>query len=103
MNNTPLANTKHYFLKNSFFSSTITEWNNFDSSLRTLTVSENLKKRLLYPCPNFICNYHYPKLSSSKISIISLSDNKFWKPLFSDKIYRKVIINLADNERFNFK
>ena len=43
----PLLNVKHNYFKNSFFPSTIIEWNNLDSNIRN---SENLaffKKRLL--------------------------------------------------------
>ena len=43
----PLLNVKHDYFKNSFFPSTIIEWNNLDSNIRN---SENLalfKKRIL--------------------------------------------------------
>ena len=43
--NIPCFNTKHTFFKNSFFPSTIIEWNKLDVSLRNAIVSTSSKKK----------------------------------------------------------
>ena len=46
-NSFPLFNVKHEYSKNSFFHSTITEWNNLDSNIRNSESLALYKKRIL--------------------------------------------------------
>ena len=43
-NNIPAIHTRHSYFKNSFFTSTISEWNNLDCKIRNLEVSQFLKR-----------------------------------------------------------
>ena len=56
-----LFHTEHNFFKNSFFPSTVIEWNKLDSNLRSPTSLSVFKKNLLKfirPSPNSIFNCH---------------------------------------------
>ena len=46
-NSVPLFNVKHDYFKNSFFPSTIIEWNNLDSNIRNSGSLALFKKRIL--------------------------------------------------------
>ena len=55
---------KHNFLKNSFFPSTINEWNNLHSDIRNSERTSVFKSKILKfirPKPNSIYNCHNPK------------------------------------------
>ena len=56
-----LFHTEHSFFKNSFFPSTVIEWNKLDSNLRSPTSLSVFKKNLLKfirPSPNSVFNCH---------------------------------------------
>ena len=56
-------NTKHNFFKNSFFLSTIIEWNNLDLGLQKWDSFNVFKKEILKfirPSPNYFYNCHDP-------------------------------------------
>ena len=62
-NNIPLFKTNHIFLKNSFFSSTIIEWNNLDPKLRnsdTYRTFKNTILKFLRLSPNSVFKCHNP-------------------------------------------
>ena len=62
--NIHLVNTKHNFFKNSFFPSSIIEWNNLDPYLRKsencLVFKRNILK-FIWPSSNFVYNCHNPR------------------------------------------
>ena len=62
-NNIPAIHTRHNYFKNSFFPSTISEWNNLDCKIRNSRSLSIFKKNLLNfirPCANSIFNIHNP-------------------------------------------
>ena len=62
--NIPLLNTNHNFFKNSFFPSTIIEWNKLDPGLRKAESLSYFKTNILkfmQPSPNSVYNCHNPK------------------------------------------
>ena len=64
ISNIPLLNTKHNFFKNSFFPSTIIEWNNLDPHLRKSENFSLFKSNILKfirPSPNSVYNCHNPR------------------------------------------
>ena len=48
------------FFRNSFFPSTLIEWNNLDSNIRNSEGYAPIKKSILRPSKNPILNYHNP-------------------------------------------
>ena len=55
---------KHNFFKNSFFPSTISEWEKLDPAIRNSESLSILRKNILHfirPAPNSIYNFHNPK------------------------------------------
>ena len=63
-NSVPLFNVKHDYFKNSFFPSTVIEWNKLDSNIRNSESLAIFKKRILAfirPCANSTFQYHSPK------------------------------------------
>ena len=62
--NFPIFKSKHIFFKNSFFPSTISEWNKLDPSLRNSKSFLTFKKNILQfirPSVNSVYNCHNPK------------------------------------------
>ena len=62
-NNIPAIHTRQNYVKNSFFASTISEWNNPDCKIRNSGRFSIFKKNLLNfirPCANSIFNIHNP-------------------------------------------
>ena len=62
-NNIPAIHTRQNYVKNSFFASTISEWNNPDCKIRNSGRLSIFKKNLLNfmrPCANSILNIHNP-------------------------------------------
>ena len=62
-NNIPAIHTRHNYFKNSFFPSTISEWNNLDCKMRNSGSLSIFKKNLLnviQPCANSFFNIHNP-------------------------------------------
>ena len=59
-----IFSVKHSFFKNSFFPSTISEWNKLDPGIRNSESLTIFRKNILHfirPTPNSICNCHNPK------------------------------------------
>ena len=72
--NIPLFKTNHIFLKNSFFPSTIIEWNNLDPKLRksdTYGTFKNTILKFLRPSPNSVFKCHNPQ----EIKFLRLDQN----------------------------
>ena len=75
---------KHDYFKNSFFPSTISEWNKLDCKIKSSGSLSIFKKNLLNfirPCANSIFNIHYPYgtkiLTKLRIGLSHLRDHKF--------------------------
>ena len=63
-NSVPLFNVKHDYFKNSFFPSTVIEWNKSDTNIKNSESLALFKKRVLAfirPCLNITFHYHNPK------------------------------------------
>ena len=62
-NNIPLFNVKHEYFRNSFFPSTVIEWNKLDNNIRNSESVSAFKKQILKfirPSPNSTFNVHNP-------------------------------------------
>ena len=62
-NSIPAIHTRHKYFKNSFFPSTVCEWNNLDCKIKNSGSLSLFKKNLLNfirPCVNSIFNVHNP-------------------------------------------
>ena len=62
--NIPQLRTKHDFFKNSFFPSTITEWNNLDPEIRkskSISIFKSIILKFIRPKPNNVYYCHNPK------------------------------------------
>ena len=91
-NNIPAIHTRHNCLKNSFFPSTISEWNNLDCKIRNSGSLSIFKKNLLNfirPCGNSIFNIRNPYgiklLKRLRIWLSRLRDHKF-RHYFQDNL-----------------
>ena len=80
----PAIHTRHNYFKNSFFTSTISEWNNLDCKIRNSASLSTSKKNLLNfirSCTNSIFNIHNPYriklLTRLHLSISHLRHHKF--------------------------
>ena len=65
MHNFPIFKSKHNFFKNSFFPSTISEWNKLDPSLRNSENFLTFKKNIIQfiePAASSVYNCHNPKV-----------------------------------------
>ena len=83
-NNIPAIHTRHNYFKNSFFPSTISEWNNLDCKIRNSGSLSIFKKNLLNfirPCANSIFNIHNPYgiklLTRLRLGFSHLREHKF--------------------------
>ena len=83
-NNIPAIHTRHNYFKNSFYPSTLSEWNNLDCKIRNSGSLSILKKNLLNfirPCANSIFNIHNPYaiklLKRLQLGLSHLRDHKF--------------------------
>ena len=79
-----LFRTRHNFFKNSFFQSTVIEWNKLDPNLRSITSLSVSKKNLLKfirPSPNSVFNCHNCKgikyLTRLPLGLSQLHEHKF--------------------------
>ena len=84
IHNIPLVNTKHKFFKNSFFPSTIIEWNNLDPHLRKSENFSSFKSNILKftrPSPNSVYNCHNPReiclITRLRLDLSHLREYKF--------------------------
>ena len=83
-NNIPAIHARHNYFKNSFFPSTISEWNNRDCKIRNLGSLSIFNKNLLNfirPCVNSIFNIHNPYgiklLTRLRLGLSHLRDHIF--------------------------
>ena len=84
INNIPLPNTKHNFFKNSFFPSTLIEWNNWNPHLRkseSFSVFESKTLKFIRPSPNSVYNCHNPRgiclITRLRLGLSHLREHKF--------------------------
>ena len=90
--NIPSLIFKHNFFKNTFFPSTILEWNKLDPSLRNSTsynVFKNSILKFIRPSPNKIFQCHNPKgiklVTRLRLGLSHLREHKF-KHSFQDTL-----------------
>ena len=93
-NDIPLMNVKHNFLKNTFFPSTIIEWNKVDPEIRNSTSLDSFRESILKfirPAPNNIFQCHNPKgikyLTGLRVNFSHLRDPKFKDPFQETTIH----------------
>ena len=91
-NNIPAINVKHDFFKNTFFPSTIIEWNKLDWKIKNSGSIETFKKRILSfirPCLNSTFNCQNPKgiklLLQLRLGLSHLREHRF-KHSFQDSL-----------------
>ena len=77
-------NVKHTFLKNSFFPSTVTKWNNLNKSIKSSESFALFKKSILQfirPTPNRTFNFHshigIKLVTRLRLGLSHLRDHKF--------------------------
>ena len=90
--NIPLLKIKHNYFRNSFFSSSIVEWNKLNREVRNFENIRIFKKRLskfTRPSPNNIFDIYNPYgiklLTRLRLGLSHLSEHKF-KHAFNDTI-----------------
>ena len=84
--------TRHTFFKNSFFPSTIIEWNKLDHNIRNSSSFNIFRKSILNfirPSPNSLFNCHNPKgikfITGLRLGLSHLREHKF-KHSFQDSL-----------------
>ena len=84
--NIPLLKTNHNFLKNFFFPSTITEWNNLDPNLQNSDTFETFKNTILNflkPSPNSVIKCHNPQaikfLTRFTVIVVNINSSMVFK------------------------
>ena len=84
VHNLPIFKSKHNFFKNSFFPSTLSEWNKLDPSLRNSEGFLTFKKNILqFICStaNSVYNCHNPKginlITRLRLGLSHLREHKF--------------------------
>ena len=82
--NIPLFNAKHEYYRNSFFQSTVIEWNKLDNNIKNSELASAFKKQILKfikPSPNGTFNVHNPYgiklLTRLRVGLSHLRDHKF--------------------------
>ena len=92
MDNIPFFKTRHYFFKNSFFPSTIIEWNNLDHNIRNSSSFNIFRRSILKfirPSANSFFNCHNPKgikfITRLRLRLSHLREHKF-KHSFQDSL-----------------
>ena len=90
--NIPFLKTRHTFLKNSFFPSTIIEWNKLDHNIRNSSSFNIFRKSILKfirPSANSLFNCHNPKgikfITRLRLGLSHLREHKF-KHSFQDSL-----------------
>ena len=83
-NNIPLFNVKHEYFRNSFFPSTVIEWNKLDNNIRNSESVSAFKKQILKfirPSPYSTFNMHNPHgikiLKRLRVWLSHLRQHKF--------------------------
>ena len=81
IHNIPLLNTTHNFFKNSFFPSTIIEWNNLDPHLtkpENFSVFKSKILKFIRPSPNSVYNCHNPRgITRLRLGLSHFREHKF--------------------------
>ena len=92
MDNIPFFKTRHYFFTNSFFPSTIIEWNNLDHNIRNSSSFNIFRRSILKfirPSANSFFNCHNPKgikfTTRLRLRLSHLREHKF-KHSFQDSL-----------------
>ena len=92
MDNFPFFKTRHSFLKNSFFPSTIIAWNNLDHNIRNSSSFNIFRKcilKFIRPSANSFFNCHNPKgikfITRLRLGLNHLREHKF-KHSFQDSL-----------------
>ena len=92
-NNIPLFNIKHEYFRNSFFPSTIIEWNKLNNNIRNSESVSAFKKQILKfirPRPNSNFNAHnfqeIKLLKRLQVGRSHLRKHKF-RPKYQDSVY----------------
>ena len=92
VHNIPFFKTRHTFFKNSFFPSTIIEWNKLDHNIRNSSSFNIFRKSILNfirPSPNNLFNCHNPKrikfITRLRLVLSHLCQHKF-KHSFQDSL-----------------
>ena len=92
IHNIPFFKTRHTFLKNSFFPSTIIEWNKLDHNIRNSSSFNIFRKSILKfirPSANSLFNCHNPKeikfITRLRLGLSYLREHKF-KHSFKDSL-----------------
>ena len=92
IHNIPLLKTRHTFFKNSFFLSSIIEWNKLDHNIRNSSSFNIFRKSILKfirPSANSLFNCHNPKgiknITRMRLGLSHLRDHKF-KHSFQDSL-----------------
>ena len=83
-NNIPLFDVKHEYFWNSFFPSTVIEWNKLDINIRNSQLVSAFEKQILKfmrPSPNSTFNVHDPRgiklLTRLRVGLSHLHEHKF--------------------------
>ena len=83
-NNIPLFNVKHEYFRNSFFPSTVTEWNKLNNNIRNAESLSAFRKQILKfirPSPNSTFNVHNANgiklLTRLRVGLSHLREHKF--------------------------
>ena len=92
IHNIPFFKTRHTFLKNCFFPSTIIEWNKLDHNIRNSSSFNIFRKSILKfirPSANSLFNCHNPKgikfITRLRLGLSHLREHKF-KHSFQDSL-----------------
>ena len=92
IHNIPFFKTRHTFFKNSFFPSTIIEWNKLDHNIRNSSSFNIFRKSILKfirPSANSLFNCHNPKgikfITRLRLGLSHLREHKF-KHSFQDSL-----------------
>ena len=92
IHNIPLLNTKQNFFENSFFPSTMIEWNNLDPHHRkseNFSVFKSNILKFIRPSPNSVYNCHNPRgiclITGLRLVLSHLREHKF-KHSFQDAL-----------------
>ena len=92
IHNIPLLKTRHTFFKNSFFPSSVIEWNKLDHNIRnssSLNIFRKSTLKFIRPSANSLFNCHNPKeiklINRLRLGLSHLSEHKF-KHSFQDSL-----------------
>ena len=92
LDNIPFFKTRHSFFKNSFFPSTISEWNNLDHNIRNSSSFNIFRRSILKfirPSANSFFNCHNPKgikfITRLRLGLSHFREHKF-KHSFQDSL-----------------